>query len=141
MDWDWIFERAAALGCTRRLALGLHLAHGLLDAPLPEAVRARVHAQPGVAAIAREIRGRLFTDGNVFREGPRALRFNLALYERAGHRASHVYNTLFAPSLVEWTRWPLPRALHWLYPAIRLTRLVAKYARRTPAQRPPAKPA
>jgi hypothetical protein len=141
MDWQWIFERADAMGCMRRLALGLHLAHALLDAPLPEAVRRRVEAQPRVAGIAREIRERLFTEGNIFREGPRALRFNLGLYERSRHRLAHVYNTLFAPSLVEWTRWPLPRALHFLYPAMRLSRLALKYLRRAPAQRPPAKPA
>ena len=142
MDWVWIFERSAALGCTRRLALGLNLAHGLLDAPLPEAVRFEV-AEPRVAAIAREIRERLFTDANVFREGAPALRFNLALYERTRDRVAHVYNTLMAPSLVEWTRWPLPRALYFLYPPLRLARLAAKYSRRGAAQRPaaPVKPA
>ena len=143
IDWDWIFERATALGCRRRLALGLHLAQALLDAPLPEAVRHTVETYPGVAAIGREIRARLFTIGNAFREGPRALRFNLALYERKRDRISHVYNTLLAPSLVEWTRWPLPRALYFLYPPLRLARLVLKYSRRGPGQREaaPAKPA
>lgn len=143
VDWDWIFERAAALGCGRRLALGLHLAHVLLDAPLPEAVQRDVETYPGVAAIAREIRARLFTSDNVFREGPRALRFNLALYERKRDRLAHVYNTLLAPSLVEWTRWPLPRALYFLYPPLRLARLALKYSRRALGQRgaAPAKPA
>jgi hypothetical protein len=105
-------------------------------------VLAAAERDPRVERIAHEIRTALFTPAN-FREGARALRFNLGLYERAGHRAAHVYHTLFAPSLVEWTRWPLPRALYFLYPPLRLARLIAKYSRRAGAQRAaaPAKPA
>jgi hypothetical protein len=39
----------------------------------------------------------------------------------------HGINTVLAPSLVEWSRWPLPRALFFLYPALRLMRLTRKY--------------
>lgn len=143
LDWEWIFARATALGARRRLALGLHLAHRLLDTPLPGWVLGEVDKDPRVARIAGEIRATLFTRGNVFREGMRALRFNLGLYEHTRHRLAHVYHTFLAPSLVEWTRWPLPRALYFLYPPLRLARLIVKYSRRGAAQRAsaPAKPA
>src|SRR5258708_22233230 len=127
LDWDWMLARAQGLGCMRRFALGLHLAHELLGAPLPSALPPRSAAAPGVARLAARIRGMLFA-----RDAPppgalQALRFHLSLYERASHRIAHVVNTVWEPSLVEWMRWPLPRAFFFLYPLLRLARLSVKY--------------
>ncbi len=143
IEWDWIFARAAALGCRRRLALGLALAHSLLGAPLPEAVLRRIESDPRVATIAREIGSSLAAGDVVFRQGVPALLFGLRLHERTRRRLALVYNAFLAPSLVEWTRWPLPRALYFLYPPLRLARLAFKYSRRTVPQGDavPAKPA
>ena len=69
------------------------------------------------------------------------LHFNLSLYERASHRVAHVVNTISEPSLVEWMRWPLPRALFFLYPPLRLMRLAVKYGGARDQREAPAKPA
>ena len=142
LDWGWIFARAQSLGCARRLALGLHLAQELLDAPLPEAIQRQAAAQPGVARLAARIRESLFARDAAPLNALQRLWFNLSLYERTSHRLAHVVNTVWAPSLVEWMRWPLPRALFFLYPPLRLMRLTWKYCRRPPGQgrSAPAKP-
>ncbi len=41
LDWERIFSNASIWGCRRLLCIGLSLAHLVLDAPLPEGVRAR----------------------------------------------------------------------------------------------------
>jgi hypothetical protein len=129
-DWDWLLSRARRVGCERRLALGLHLAQGLLGAPLPEAVRDTVAAHPGVAKLARRVRETLLSrDAQL--DAWQGLGMNLSLYERTPQRFAHLVNTLWAPSLVEWTRWPLPRALFFLYPPLRLLRLTRKHLARS----------
>lgn len=125
-DWEWIIARAASLRCERRLALALHLAHRLLRAPLPEEVIRRVDAGP-VAALASAIRATLFAQEAPEPTALRLLELNLSLYECAPQRLAHLRDTLCAPSLVEWTRWPLPRALFFLYAPLRLARLTGKY--------------
>ena len=37
-------------------------------------------------------------------------------------------NVVLAPSLIEWSTWPLPRALFFLYLPLRVIRLIRKYA-------------
>ena len=140
IEWDWIFARARELECERRLALGLHLAERLLGAPLPEAVGRRVAAHPGVAELAHRIEETLFArDAGL--NALQGLRMNLSLYERLPQRLAHLANTLVEPSLVEWTRWPLPRALFFLYPALRIMRLARKYSSpRSPAAATPRTP-
>jgi hypothetical protein len=129
IDWQWIYATAARLSCERRLGLGLHLAEELLDAPLPHAVIERIAADCEIASLSAFITGTLF-DARFHRlETLANLRFNLRLYERRVERLRHVADSLLAPSLVEWTRWPLPRALFLLYPPLRLARLTSKHAR------------
>lgn len=127
LDWACIGAHAKSLRCERRVALGLLLANRLLDAPVPADVLARCEALPGIDAICRELRGDLLEIDPPERGAFGALRENLRLYDTAGQRFKHLLDTLWSPSLVEWTRWPLPRALHFLYPALRLARLVAKH--------------
>jgi len=141
LEWDWIFARAQSLGCMRRVALGLHLAHELLDAPMPATVERRMADYPGVAQLAARIERSMFMRNPAPLNALQGLHFNLSLYERASHRVAHVVNTIWEPSLVEWMRWPLPRALFFLYPPLRLMRLVVKYGGARDQREAPAKPA
>jgi len=127
LDWNWMFDKAARLGCERRVLLGLHLAQHLLDAPVPQEIRARIAARPEVEPLAGRIVATLFVAGFEGMRPLERLRFNLSLYERTRQRIAHCVDTLWSPGLVEWTRWPLPRALFFLYPPLRLMRLTRKY--------------
>lgn len=52
LDWNQIFMQASTWRCRRMLYLGLAVAHLLLDAPLPAAVRERLEADGEVMALA-----------------------------------------------------------------------------------------
>ena len=128
LDWEWIAAKARELAGTRRLAIGLRLAQELLAAPLPvEALRV-FHNQPRAAALATEMAASLFQPREM--SSFQLLRRNLKLYERLGQRVAQCFNVVLAPSLVEWSRWPLPRSLFFLYVPLRLARLTRKHVSR-----------
>jgi hypothetical protein len=127
LDWASIEARARSLRCERRVALGLLLANRLLQAPVPADVLARYTALPGIDALCGELGEDLLEIDPGERGAFDMLRENLRLYDTAGQRMKHLLDILWSPSLVEWTRWPLPRALHFLYPILRIARLAAKH--------------
>lgn len=60
IDWSRLFDEATSIGAGRLVSLGLHLASDLLDAPLPDDVRARISENAAVPALAELVRHRLF---------------------------------------------------------------------------------
>lgn len=132
-----VAARARAMGAERRLYLGLRLARDLLEAPIPGPLQAGCE-RGDVRALAAEVTRDIFD--------PRAagafarLRRDLALYDRRSHQLRHAIQVIAAPSLVEWSRWKLPRALFFLYPAIRLARLTGRYLTRSQRNPPAATP-
>lgn len=139
LDWDWIMERSAQLNCERRLAVGWLLARELLDAPLPERVGKRLDGAAAARKLADTLRNRLFDPasrgfsdvGNVF------LRLRL-LDERPWRQVLLFKDAIFAPTVPDWSRWPLPRPLFFLYLPLRILRLMAKYAGVEPSR--PSRP-
>jgi hypothetical protein len=123
IDWNRLQQRAAALGASRRVDLGLLLARELFDAPVPE-----VRAHSAVEALALELAEQAFAPEVV--PGPsRLLARNLVLFERHRDRVRHVMAVLFEPTFADWMRWRLPRPLFFLYMPLRIARLAAKHAR------------
>ena len=59
MDWDAVYDRAGAMHSRRVLRLGLAMAAGILEAPLPEEVRRDVRRDRRVAALWEALRDRL----------------------------------------------------------------------------------
>ena len=128
IDWDALAARARSLRCTRRIGVGLRLARDLLDLRLPAAATAMAEA-PGVERLATRLEVLLRPEPAPLTAWD-GLRLELACCEGWRQRARTVVNTIFAPGLVEWTSWPLPRALGFLYGPLRLARLVAKHSNR-----------
>ncbi len=128
VDWPWIRERAASLGCERRMGLGVLLAEALLQAPVPPEVSEACRAMEGLELTAAALAEDLLAV-NPKDRGPREmLHDNLALYDTRRQRLKHLLDTFWNPSLVEWSRWPLPRPLFFLYPPLRLVRLAWKHS-------------
>jgi hypothetical protein len=127
LDWDWTLEKAVALHCQRRFALGLFLAFHLLDAPLPIQVQSQIARQKKLRRLATAILSAAFVAPPSQPSALEALRFNLRLCEGLGQRAAHCRNVMLMPSLHEWSKWPLPRPLFAFYVPLRLGRLAHKY--------------
>jgi len=128
-DWTVIEARAREMGCARRIGVALALARLVLEAPVPESAAALARL-PGVEELAGLFAEALLARSPAIPTSWQALRLNLALHERAWRRVRLVVDGAFLPTMAEWTRWRLPPALSFLYPALRIARLSAKYAGR-----------
>ena len=132
--------KARQMRAERRFYLGLRLARDLLRAPI-DARWAAGCERPDVATLARSVAREIFSP-----PGPgvwAALGRELALHEGVSRKARRTWQVAVSPSLVEWTRWPLPRPLFVLYPPLRVARLAAKHLirfPRTPAAATPRTP-
>jgi hypothetical protein len=128
LDWAWIRARAAQLGASRRLALGLLLLADLLGAPVPEDQAAWARSLPAVRRQAATLTAHLF-DPEPWTPGPWS-RLGLDLAQREGPSAKLrcAWDVLFAPSHEEWMRWRLRGGLQILYPALRVVRLLRKHS-------------
>jgi hypothetical protein len=86
-------------------------------------------------SLAAKFAGTLFSPEINETSSIEMLLLNMRLYERTRQRFGHCVNTLLAPGLVEWSRWPLPRALFVLYVPLRMIRLLMKYCAIIPRRR------
>lgn len=127
IEWDWITGKAERLSCQLRLGVGLCLANHLLEMPLPHKIKSKIEGLPRVRRLAAEILSMLFNASFDEMNAFERLRFNLSLYDRSWQKITHGTSVVLEPSLLEWSRWPLPRYLHGVYLPLRFARLLAKY--------------
>jgi len=131
MNWNWIVAKAAELKCERRLAVGVHLAEQLLETPLPEMARRTLRDSKDARELAAEVMQTLFLQDTAPVAPMKGFFLRLRLAEeRPWRQLLLVKNAVVAPTLMEWSRWPLPRLLFFLYLPLRIFRLVVKYGRR-----------
>jgi hypothetical protein len=127
-EWARLLEQAGALRARRRVSVGLLLAKRWFQTPLPlsadEWLGANLAARPVADSISRrwfapEAAGEL--------DAFARLRMNIHVYDSVRQRATHVFDVVLRPGIAEWTAFPLPRGLHWLYVPMRAWRLAAKH--------------
>lgn len=127
LDWAALQERAQALGARRVLHLALLLAHDLLDAPVPAAVRQAVAADRELPALAALVRQHLAGSGDPEGRELARHRFILRTRERRRDRARYLLRYAFIPGVQDWMALRLPAPLAPLYPVVRLVRLFRKF--------------
>ena len=128
MRWECVLQHARTHGCARRLALGLHLADLLLDAPVPSRVLQRIANISAIHRLSGEVMRNLFDAQSTGKGRLAALRLDLALYDARRLRWRHLLRVIFAPSIKEWLWWRRYRGLQFLaYPA-RIIRLACRSA-------------
>lgn len=88
LAWEGLLAQARQVGAGRMLLLGLVLAHDLLGAGRPEAIKARIEADPMVALLAAEVCTRLFSDADESHSAVDFPAFYLRLRERRRDRLS-----------------------------------------------------
>ena len=130
-DLDW---RAIALavartpGCRRPMAVGCRLVGLLFGSSVSGLAADWITGDARADELAREV-FRFLTSPDVPVPGlpwPWRQRFYRSLSPR--DRLRYTYQTLLAPTPLEWIAAPLPEWLGWLYPAVRIVRLTAKHA-------------
>jgi Uncharacterised nucleotidyltransferase len=122
-DWESIYAQASALRVERMLLLGLLLANQILDCPLPQEVLRKALAEPGVAALAAQVRQRLYektlTPGLL-----ETARFHILLRKRWRDKLRYLSVNTFVPTAGEWKMVELPGFLAGLYYPLRPVRLL-----------------
>ncbi len=153
LNWHRVRALAKPSGCWRAVALGLLLAHDLLGAPLPDAIRSEVRHDAGAGRLAAWVRTWLFrVDGDPSADQPalwRSLkadwarrRYLLRLAERAPDRlwncvllALRPCARLLVPTEKDRRLLPLPGPFGFLYSPLRAARLAVRYGLSPAAKR------
>jgi hypothetical protein len=135
LDWDAVHRRAESFKAQRMLKLGLGLANGLLDAPIPNEVKLAALADSAVSAVAQVVKTRLLS-----RQTPRLgaagrLQFRRRLIPGVWAGWRYAARLAVVPAEEDWMMLRLPPSLAPLYIALRPFRLLYKYGwpgRRSP---------
>ncbi|MGH9967415.1 MAG: nucleotidyltransferase domain-containing protein [Pyrinomonadaceae bacterium] len=123
LDWQEVWERARLTGTERMMLLGLYLAHHLLDAPLPDDLKANVASDKALALLAQKVYGRLFCGAALEQPTLReSFKFNMRL--RPDWRSRMRYcRFLLRPTDGDVRAVQLPRPLSFAYYIMRPLRL------------------
>jgi hypothetical protein len=128
LDWDDVLGTAEEARCLRATALGLVLARGLLETPLPRGVRSGrplTSIEPLAARLGHELAaGARRPRGPLARIG--VTPFQLEVFDGRADAARYVYRSLVTPMAwdFELERIRLPDALYGLYYPLRVARLL-----------------
>jgi hypothetical protein len=130
MDWEQVLTQAGKTGSRRMLFLGLFLAEDLLGASIPGNIRQQVDDDLKVKSLALAVHRRLFPRANSRPRVWENIRFHLKVRERLRDKGRYVVNTIFNPTIDDWTLLPVSPALGFLRRLFRPLRLIAKFRRR-----------
>jgi hypothetical protein len=94
LDWQRVLDQAYCQGGARMLGLSLHLAHQLLDAPLPEYCHRLILADPVTPTLAAQVRARICTASSGGHDVLVGLAFFLRVRERVRDRVPMLWHGL-----------------------------------------------
>jgi hypothetical protein len=125
MDWRAVMDQARALKSERMLFLGLYLACDLLEATLPQEIRASADADPAVRSLTTQVRERLFSQAapGIFEKW----RFQVRIRDRLRDGCRYCLGLVMTPTGLELALIRLPASLYPLYYVLRPMRLALKH--------------
>jgi hypothetical protein len=124
---ETVSGEAQAHGASRVLLLGLALAHGLLETPLPRAVLKEIEAAPAVARLAATVREQMFADDPKLPTLAEQVRFHTRSKDGLRDRAIYCARLALTTTPVDWAATDLPPSLSFARPFVRPLRLMKKY--------------
>jgi hypothetical protein len=129
LEWPVFERRAEELGIARMIGVSLRLAHRLLHANVPEAVRNLWAADPAIERLSEGVLRALPEAEAYNAESLQYFRLMMRLRERRRDRARFLCRLAFTPSVGEWGVMRLPERMFPLYRVIRMFRLGARMFR------------
>jgi hypothetical protein len=129
LNWERVIDRSGSLGTERMLSLGLYLCQDILDLSLPEKIKLKIHKEPQVKKLVREIESNLFADLKSKNILFRRQSIYLKTMESWQDKTAFYFN-IIRPTPLEWEIIALPKWLSSLYYPIRLIRLAIKHGLR-----------
>jgi hypothetical protein len=123
IDWEGLLDSAGHLGARCMVLAGLSLAHGLLEAPLPDEIQQEIQKNLQVERIAAERSDELYRSRQEEPGYWSICRFNLRSFDNWHGRLRYLTHMLLSPGVEDFKAARLPRFLFPFYPCIRLFRL------------------
>lgn len=124
LNWAALLERAAKADSERMLLLGLHLAHKLLDAPLPPQVKRRCDGDKRLNPLAANIVEHLFNGPEHVPATSREIfKYNLSVRRSLSARTRYLVHML-RPTDGDIGNYSLPAGLTFAYYFMRPFRLL-----------------
>jgi hypothetical protein len=123
LNWPGLLERARRTGTERMLLLGLHVAHDLLGARLPEQVEVQLQADPEIARLADQIYARLFAGGDEASGMSGYFIFQLKARRRLRDKFNYC-RYVVSPTEEDLTLLSLPAPLSFIYYLLRPLRML-----------------
>ncbi len=130
LDWDAVVRWSRVPGRRRPVQLGLHLAHHLLEAPVPAEVLADGDRDPEVAALVAVVEGAFRDPASASGRGLWSSMLGsvwLRGMERWSDRLRHLHEWLLMPRPPDWEWVSLPTWAAPAYYLVRPLRLLLKH--------------
>ncbi len=124
MDWDRVEGLAARYGGQRLLCLGLHLAHTLLEVPVPDRILTLIRQDSRIGPLAQEA-ARYLSEAAAPGQWRTAL-FHIRARERLSDRVRYALDLAVTPTVLDWRWLPLPDLLLPLYYLVRPARFAVR---------------
>ena len=128
-DWNKIFDLTAEARASHVLALGLSLAHDVLNAHLPQKVVQRIHNDRVASHLALQVISRLNSKRTTTPTGVELTIFNARLAETHWAGIRHIAALMKAPTEADAEIIRLPESVLFLYYPLRAARLAARFGR------------
>jgi hypothetical protein len=126
LDWGYIEQFAHEWKCNNILWLGLYLSRTLLDAPVPEAVHAKIITEKNIMILAQKVLNDMFKDhlqlATTFNAN-RFSNFHLKIKDSSFDKIRYAFRLIFRPTKKEWVYYPIPASLSFLHFFLRPFRL------------------
>jgi hypothetical protein len=128
-DWQWetLLASARQRKVERVTPLGLLLAHGLLNAPLPEWLIQQLSQDRALVRLGEATTKEMLSSQPVESGMQGQFRYFLQLQQSWPARLRYLLRLCTAPNVGDWEFQPLPRRWAFLYAFLRPFRLLKKY--------------
>jgi hypothetical protein len=124
INWPALLQRAAAADSERMFLLGLHLAHKLLNAPLPAEIQQRCNADARLESLANNVVAHLFNGPtHIPATSSEIFKYNIGVRKSLAARARYFVHML-RPTDSDFGGRALPRQLSFAYYVLRPFRLL-----------------
>jgi len=129
IDWNYILYHSKKMGITRMLYLGLTLSYILFDLEIPNTVQKHINKDTEIPKLINKIIKINFSNTSKSKKGFYIFRLLLNMRENHADKVKLFYKGITTAKFDDFLFLQLPKPLTFLYPIVRLFRLIKKYSK------------
>jgi len=128
INWQYILKEAKRMGITRMLYLGLSLSKILFDLKIPKNIQKSINKDKEIPKLINKIIKINFSDTIHEEKSFNTLVLLLNMRENYTDKLKLLYKGILTPKFDDFLFYQLPKYMVFLYPILRLIRLIKKYS-------------